>query len=97
MHCEHPRKPESTNAYVVGGGIASLATATHLIHDARVPPSQIHILESGSQLGGYMKNTRTPEAGYILRGRQMLNFSYKCLCNLLSINPLLTNLTKTII
>jgi myosin-crossreactive antigen len=42
----HLRQPELTNAYLIGGGIASLAAAVHLVHDACVPPSQVHILES---------------------------------------------------
>lgn len=31
------RDPKETNAYLVGGGIASLAAAVDLIHDAHVP------------------------------------------------------------
>jgi len=96
MHGKQPRNPELTNAYVVGGGIASLATAVHLIHDAHVPASQIHVLESGSQLGGSMKSSGTPESGYILQGGQMLSFRYKCLRDLLSIIPSLTYPAKTV-
>ena len=96
MHGKHPRKPELTNAYLVGGGIESLAAAVHLIHDARVPASQIHILESTSHLGGFMKSTGTPEDGYILRGGQMMSFSYECLRDLLSIIPSLANPSKTV-
>jgi oleate hydratase len=96
MQCEHPRQPELTNAYLVGGGIESLAAAVHLIHDAHVPASQIHILESGSSLGGFMNSSGTAETGYILRGGQMLNFSYECLRYLLSIIPSLANPAKTV-
>jgi oleate hydratase len=96
MHCENPRQPELTNAYLVGGGIGSLTAAVHLIHDAHVPASQVHILESGSRLGGFINSTGTPETGYVLQGGQMLNFSYECLRDLLSIIPSLANPAKTV-
>ncbi|PQE08390.1 67 kDa myosin-cross-reactive antigen family protein [Rutstroemia sp. NJR-2017a WRK4] len=74
-----------TNAYLIGGGISSLAVAVHLIHDASVPPSQIHILESGS--GHSLPARGSPETGYILGAEQMLNSSCLCLYDLLSIVP----------
>ncbi|MCJ1403552.1 hypothetical protein MMC11_006775 [Xylographa trunciseda] len=83
----HKRDPHTTNAYLVGGGIASLAAAVHLIHDAHVPASQIHILESSPVPGGSMDGSGTPTDGYILRGGRMLNFSYLCLYDLLSQVP----------
>ena len=70
------RDPKKTNAYLVGGGIASLAAAVHLIQDANVPASQIHILESGPVPGGSMDGAGNSESGYILRGGRMLNFRF---------------------
>ncbi len=90
------RDPAVTNAYLIGGGIASLAAAAHLIHDARVPASQIHILESSPLPGGSMDGSGNPDTGYILRGGRMLNFSYLCLYDLLSTIPSLTNQHKTV-
>lgn len=72
-------RSENTNAYLVGGGIASLAAAVHLIHDVGVPANRIHIIESGSLLGGSMDGAGDSENGYVLRGGRMLNFSY-CSC-----------------
>jgi oleate hydratase len=92
----HVRQPELTNAYLIGGGIASLAAAVHLIQDAHLPASQIHILESGPLPGGSMSAGGSPETGYILQGGQMLNFSYLCLYDLLSNIPSLTNPKKTV-
>ncbi|CRG92352.1 Oleate hydratase [Talaromyces islandicus] len=40
------RSPKKVNAWILGSSIASLASAVHLICDAKVPASQIHILES---------------------------------------------------
>jgi len=87
------RQAELTHAYLLGSGIASLAAAAHLIHDAHVPPSHIHILESGEE---GMQKTGTPETGYVLWPEQMLNFSCVCLYDLLSIIPSLDNPAKTV-
>lgn len=90
------KHPEKTNAYLVGGGIASLAAAVHLIQDAHVPASQIHILESSSVPGGSMDGAGNPRDGYRLRGGRMLNFSYLCLYDLLGTIPSLTDPAKTV-
>ncbi|RDL32988.1 Uncharacterized protein BP5553_08427 [Venustampulla echinocandica] len=88
--------PEKINAYLVGGGIASLASAVHLLHDAKVPASQIHILESSSVPGGSMDGAGTAESGYVLRGGRMLNFSYLCTYELLATIPSLSDPKKTV-
>ncbi|KAE9366642.1 67 kDa myosin-cross-reactive antigen family protein [Stipitochalara longipes BDJ] len=90
------RKPEEVNAYLVGGGIASLAAAVHLIQDAKVPANQIHILESSPLPGGSMDGAGNAETGYILRGGRMLNFSYLCTYDLLSKVPSLSEPSKTV-
>jgi oleate hydratase len=90
------RKPEGTNAYLVGGGIASLAAAAHLIHDANVPANQIHIIESGPLPGGSMDGAGNSKTGYILRGGRMLNFSYLCTYDLLSKIPSLKDPSKSV-
>ena len=93
----HPvRKSEEINAYLVGGGIASLAAAVYLIHDAKVPANQIHILESGPLPGGSMDGAGNAETGYTLRGGRMLNFSYFCTYDLLSKVPSLSDPSKTV-
>lgn len=90
------RNPEQTNAYLVGGGIASLAAAAHLIYDAKIPANQIHIIESGPLPGGSMDGAGNSEKGYSLRGGRMLNFSYLCTYELLSKIPSLTDELKTV-
>ncbi|KAI9730990.1 MAG: hypothetical protein M1834_005451 [Cirrosporium novae-zelandiae] len=91
------RDPDQTNVYLVGGGIASLAAATHFIHDAKVPASQIHILESLAVPGGSMDGAGDTSQGYILRGGRMLNYSYGCLYDLLDLIPSLTEPNKTVL
>jgi oleate hydratase len=96
-HTHHGhRDPQKTDAYLVGGGIASLAAAAHLLLDAKVPGSQIHILEASSLEGGSMDGAGDPTTGYVLRGGRMLNFSYLCLYDLLSVIPSLTDPSKTV-
>ncbi|KAF2498507.1 myosin-cross-reactive antigen [Lophium mytilinum] len=91
------RNPEETQAYLVGGGIGSLAAAVHLIQDAKVPPKNIHILESLPVFGGSMDGSGNAKEGYVLRGGRMLNFSYLCTYELLSRIPSLTNPEKTLL
>ena len=91
-----PRNPQKTNAYLVGGGIASLAAAALLIRDTHVPGSQIHILESSKIAGGSMDGAGRPGSGYVLRGGRMLNFSYVCLYDLLASIPSLKDNNVTV-
>ncbi len=90
------RDPQTVQVYLVGGGIASLAAATHLIKDAQVPAEHIHILESSAIVGGSMDAAGDPSKGYIFRGGRMLNFSYLCLYELLDMIPSLTDPKKTV-
>jgi myosin-crossreactive antigen len=90
------RDPNTTNAYLIGGGIASLAAAVHLIQDAKVPAAQVHIFESLPVFGGAMDGAGDTSEGYILRGGRMLNFSYVCLYDLLDHIPSLAHSGKTV-
>lgn len=85
-----PRDDSTMEAWLIGGGIASLAAAVHLINDAQVPPSQIHILEARPTPGGSMalEPRGAPERkGYVIRAARKLNFSYRCLYDTLSRVP----------
>ncbi len=89
-------KPEDTNAYLVGGGIGSLAAAVHLLQDAHVPGNQIHVIESAPVMGGSMDGSGDATHGYLARGGRMLNFSYRCTYHLFSKVPSLVDPKKTI-
>ncbi|KAF1994115.1 67 kDa myosin-cross-reactive antigen family protein [Amniculicola lignicola CBS 123094] len=91
------RNPETTQAYLVGGGIGSLAAAVHLIQDAKVPAKNIHILEALSVPGGSMDGAGNPDEGYVLRGGRMLNFSYVCTYDLLERIPSMNDPERTIL
>ena len=59
-------------AYLVGGGIASLAAAAFLIRDGDIPGHRITIFEETDKLGGSLDASGSPQAGYVLRGGRML-------------------------
>jgi oleate hydratase len=81
-----------TKAYLVGGGIASLASAAYLIRDCGVPGDNISIFEASSVLGGSLDGEGSPNKGYVIRGGRMLTEEvYTCLFDLLSFIPSLTS------
>jgi oleate hydratase len=58
------RKPEDTEAWILGSGIAALAAALYLIVDAKVPPCQVHVLDSHTSLGQALHQRGDPSNGY---------------------------------
>ncbi|WKB53096.1 oleate hydratase [Eleftheria terrae] len=86
-----------TQAYLIGGGIASLASAAHLIHDGGLRGSDIHVFEAQPVLGGSLDGAGTPQDGYVIRGGRMFNFSYLCTYELLSFIPSLTDAGRTVL
>lgn len=63
----------SRRAYLIGGGLASMAAAAYLIRDCNFPGSHITIYEGTHILGGGNDGAGTPEKGYVCRGGHMLN------------------------
>lgn len=75
-------------AYLVGGGIASLAGAAFLIRDGGMPGEDITIFEETEITGGSLDGAGEAERGYIIRGGRMFNEeSYLCTYNLMSSIP----------
>ena len=62
----------SLKAYLVGGGIGSLAAAAFMIRDGDVPGGHISILEAAPVMGGSLDGAGDPTAGYSMRGGRML-------------------------
>jgi len=73
--------------YLIGGGIASLASATYLIKDAGIPGDNIHILEQDNVLGGALDGAGDPENGFVIRGGRMHEAHFVCYWDLLSNIP----------
>lgn len=89
IHDKFPtiRDPKSTQAWLVGSGIASLAAAVHLIRDAQVPGYNIHILDRHSRTGGGITSSGDAESGFILHPGSLPYFHDECVENLLSLVP----------
>ncbi len=94
-----PGKPdvEDRKAYLVGGGIGSLAAAAFMIRDAGVPGRNITIYEALPVLGGSLDGGGNPKDGYTLRGGRMLTTdNYECTWGLFKSIPSLTSPGKTV-
>jgi len=52
-----------SKAYLVGGGIGSLAAAAFMIRDGSLPGGNISILEAAPIMGGVWTAPETPRAG----------------------------------
>ena len=96
------RKPDRpsrvrTSAHLVGGGIASLASAAYLIRDGGVPGENICIYEETDVLGGSLDGEGSPEHNYVIRGGRMFTEeAYTCMFDLLSFIPSLTTPGKSV-
>ncbi|OKO94685.1 Oleate hydratase [Penicillium subrubescens] len=91
------RDPESTQAWLVGSGIASLAAAVHLIRDARLPGRNIHILDRHAETGGGITSAGNAENGYILYPGSLPYFHDECVDNLLSLVPSASGSDKSLL
>ncbi|WP_414707518.1 oleate hydratase [Rhodoferax sp. UBA5149] len=84
-------------AYLVGGGIGSLAAAAFMIRDGGMPGENISILEATALLGGSLDGAGDAAAGYSLRGGRMLTTdNYECTWDLYKSIPSLSNKGKTV-
>lgn len=95
-HAPKPEGIEGRKAYIVGGGIAGLATAAFLVDDAQMPGENITILEKHSDIGGSMDGTRN-EHGYLCRAERELEPYMECLWYLCSKVPSLENPGRTVL
>jgi oleate hydratase len=78
----------NTKAYLVGAGIASLASAAYLIMDSEIPGGNICILEESGEIGGSMDANGSADKGYTMRGGRMFDEeAYTCTYDLLSRIP----------
>ncbi len=87
MKIEKNTNPKDSKVYLIGSGIASLASAVYLIKDAGVPGENIHILEQDTIAGGACDGAGEPEKGFVVRGGRMHEEHYVCYWDLLSNIP----------
>ena len=87
----------TSKAYLVGGGIGSLAAAAFMIRDGNLPGGNISILEASQDMGGSLDGAGDPERGYSLRGgRMMTTDNYECTWDLFKSIPSLITAGKTV-
>jgi len=83
------KKEDQKNAkvYLVGSGIASLASAVYLEKDTDVAAENIIILEKDQIAGGALDGAGDPDKGFVVRGGRMHEMHYECYWELLSHIP----------
>jgi len=92
-----PSNASDCKAYLVGGGIGSLAAAAFMIRDGRIPGGNITIYEAMPVLGGSLDGGGNPTDGYTLRGGRMLTTdNYECTWGLFRSIPSITSPGKTV-
>jgi oleate hydratase len=89
------RNPQDVQAWLIGGGVASLAAAVHLVKQAKVPPHQVHILDTHHGPGGALKTSGNSRDGYILHTGTQPYLHGECVKDLLTMIPSPENPAKT--
>lgn len=79
----------NARAYLVGGGIASLAAAAFMIRDGDMLGQNITIFEEQAVMGGSLDGSGSEQNGYVLRGGRMLESKYLCTFDLFASIPAL--------
>lgn len=75
-------------AFLIGGGIGSLAAAAFLVRDGNVPGSSITIFESLPVVGGSLDASGNAQSGYAMRGsRMMTTENFECTWGLFKTIP----------
>jgi oleate hydratase len=89
--------PGQRKAYLIGGGIASLASAAYLLWEGHLSGENIYIFEESAIPGGSLDGQSSPEKGYVIRGGRMFeDEAYTCTYDLLSFIPSLNDPHKTV-
>lgn len=84
-------------AYLVGGGIAALASAAYLIREGGFVGQDIEIFEDTPRLGGSLDGAGDAHEGYVIRGGRMFTYeAYTCTFDLLSFIPSLDDPGATV-
>ena len=84
-------------AYLVGGGIGSLAAAAFMIRDGGMQGSNITIFETSPVTGGSLDGGGNAEDGYTLRGGRMLTTdNYECTWDLFKSIPSLEHAGQSV-
>src|ERR1039457_3986202 len=86
-----------SKAYLVGGGIGSLAAAAFMIRDGNLPGGNISILEAAHVMGGSLGGAGDDAAWDSMRGGRMLTTdNYECTWDLYKTIPSLNHEGQTV-
>lgn len=86
---------EAFDCWLIGGGIAGLASAVYLIRDGGVPGERIHLLDA-VQPGGSLDASGSAEQGYVMRGSRMFGPAYVLTYELLDGIPSLDDPARSV-
>jgi len=89
-------QPDSRRAWLVGGGIAALASAVYLIREGELAGERITIFEQDPVAGGCLDGSGSLEQGYLIRGGRMFEAHFGCTFDLMSRVPALDDPYKTV-
>ncbi|MGQ5708939.1 oleate hydratase [Lactobacillus sp. PSON] len=99
----HASTPEDENvdkksAYLVGSGLASLATAVFLIRDGHMQGKNIHVFEELALPGGSLDGIyNQAKQAYIIRGGREMESHFECLWDLFRSIPSLDYPEETVL
>ncbi len=82
-----PDNVDQKSAYLVGSGLASLASAVFLIRDGQMKGDRIHIFEELELPGGSLDGIHQPARGFIIRGGREMENHFECLWDLFRTVP----------
>lgn len=88
---------QRAHAWILGSSIASLASAVHLIQEASIPASQVHVVESRTSARDGLPTIGNATIGYDYRVACLPIFCDGCTEDLLSIIPLISGPGKTLL
>ncbi|MEP7298033.1 MAG: oleate hydratase [Burkholderiales bacterium] len=84
-------------AWLIGGGIGSMAAAAFMIRDGGMPGASITILEAAPVVGGSLDGAGNATRGYSLRGGRMLTTdNYECTWDLYKTIPSLRDKSQSV-
>ena len=89
-----PVKPEGVDrksAYLIGSGLASLASACFLVRDGQMKGERIHILEKDPVAGGACDGLLFEDLGYVMRGGREMDNHFECMWDLFRSIPSIAN------
>lgn len=78
IRAHKPEGIENRKAYIVGGGVAGLATAVFLIDDCYVPGENVTIYDQLPLMGGSMDGAKIGDGKYTCRGERELEPYMEC-------------------